>query len=41
MPTTQSALRAGRAKTGTGVPCPYKFFLMSELLAIYKRLRTI
>src|SRR5258708_5186337 len=28
MPTTQSALRAGRAKTGTGVPCPYKFFLM-------------
>jgi len=41
MLTTQSALPARRAKTGTGVPCPYNFSLMSELLAIYKCLRTI
>src|SRR5712671_1273800 len=27
MPTTQSALRAGRAKTGTGVPVPLQIFL--------------
>jgi len=41
MPTTQSALRLGVLKTGTGFPLPLQIFLDERAAAIYKRLRTI